>query len=294
MTDTESKFYTALFVASTILLCFICINASRQMLCISNMLNKEKFHRTIMVTIFAILSIILNTLLYTIAIYGSNFSLFMTTYLIEAGSIIFAFHISRVLGFAFVEQLFINAPETRPKWITYGLYTIEVFIAFSVFICYVLALFIFNNIIFIYVLYVIMNVTVLIMGISSYFIVQKLRNMLNGLVITMENESEIKSSIRAVNNLQIVIGIISIASLVNIFFEIESIEDVFDLGLDIILTQCILHSVFLMVCGSLFVLMVMERNKDCCYFHSNSLCFSCMLDYAWDNQEFVKKLMEME
>lgn len=194
---TPNVVFIVLFCVSSFLLTIPCIRASRSMCCISNLYARERFNRITYVAIFLLLSLIWNTLFHILTLfgnsnYGQGFDLFRITYAVEAITIILGVHTFRLLGFAFVEQLYANSSQIRPKWITRFGYFAEISLAICVFWFYSLATFIYHDIIWIYIFYIVLNIMLFILSIIGYIVVQKLLNMLNQIIITSDNESKIR------------------------------------------------------------------------------------------------------
>ena len=293
--DTLFLVYIILLSLSTFLLTITWTLSLRQMCCISDTSNTERFNRVIIVVIYITFSIVMNILLYILTIFGNhqysrNINLFKITYFIEAFTVIFAFKMFRHLMCAFSDQLFISTSQKRPKWITYSLYFSEFFITACVIICYSMALFVYDSIVFIYIFYIILNIVILCLAVGSYFVIQKLRNLMQGIIQTLENQKKIKASIRRVKLMQIMIIIVKIATIFHMFCDIESIYDFMNLSFyheAKLLANCILHSVFFVVLGFIFILGIMERKKHFCYMSEKSLCFVCIIDHCGSKRNKV-------
>lgn len=272
--------YIALLSTGSVLLMIPWIIILRQMCFVADTNKKDRFHKTIYVLIFLSLAIALHTCLYILTMegnidYGYGITLFRLTYFIEAITIIYGFHIFRVLGFSFADQLFVNnlMSQERPKWITYSLYTSEYIIALSAFICYMMGLFLFENIKFVYVFYIIFNALILFIAFSAYYVIQKLQNMLKEVSVNTDNEQVMRSSIRAVNILKVMVISMVIGSIAHTLLDIDSLEGY--VGIDQTLSQCALHSVFLVVMEFVFLAMIIEKNKNLCYVNEHSLYVGC-------------------
>ena len=271
--------YSILLLVASIILIIPWLLTWRQMCFVSDTNNKERFHRTIYVLILISFLLTLHTFVYMLAIHGNvvykaGINLFRITYIIEAITIIYGFHISRKLSFAFVDRLYLNAMQERPKSITCGLYLSEVTIIFSAFICYFFGLLFFDDITFVYIFYIIFNIILLYAAISFSFVVRTLQNMLAHVAISDVNEIQIRSSLRAVKSLQTMLIIMIIGVLFHIFFDIQSLHNFLEWKFDPEFVQCILHSVYCAILAYIFMSMVMEKNKDLCFVHKQSVCWA--------------------
>eukprot|EP01083_Nonionella_stella_P090448 252679_1 len=245
------------------------IMALRQLCCISRLDQKPKVRKTILVTMYITLALILNSTMYALAQYpnyivSDQLDLFTFTYLLEAFLIPFAFHIARILGFTIVEQLYVMVPNvSTPKLLAFCLILAQFVMTLSVIICYTLALVVYVDILYIYICYIIMSVIVFMVAAVFGILLKTLLTILNAVMLTEHNQQKIQASQRAVKGTLLVIVIVCVSSVLRVLSDIERIHSYFTMEWDNSLSNAVGHSVFLIVISVAFMLLVFDYKKEC-------------------------------
>eukprot|EP01084_Bolivina_argentea_P304228 525355_1 len=279
------------FCLSTIISAIILVICWRQLCCISNMRDINKLNRTIFVVIWVTFGLILNTLLYMVNMYSNSYfvkryNVFKVCYMIEAFLIISGIHMFRVLAFSFTQQLYMNAKFIRPKWITISLYFAQIIICIALFICYLMGIFFYGNVLFVHIFYIILSVTMFCIALAALIIIRPLAKMLHAVTQTDDNRQKIKASIRAIKMTQGIIIIVCVCCIIHTFFDIEFIYGY--LQFDKQLLHCILHSMYLSVLQFGFMVLVSELKKDLCYVSKYSMCYVCATTHQRQNPKLTQ------
>ena len=277
-----------LLCVSTGILLFAWIFSLRQLCCITRIDRTTKLNNTFFVVFFFTIAMILNTLIYLLTkdnIYNlqvlPHIKLHIIVYLFEAILEIISFHKARTILFGIVEQLYIMIDDvSRPKIFKFILYLAQIIITITCIIFYIMGLFIYDNIIYIYCFYVIMSIVIFLVSLSFIFILKVLLKVLSEVMINDQNYHKIESSKRAVKGTLTVLIFICIGCIIHIFTDTETMYDYMEINWDNTLANCILHSLFFIMIGFAFMLLVFDINKKkMCKIHKYSIvgmyCCNC-------------------
>eukprot|EP01084_Bolivina_argentea_P265475 450009_1 len=266
-----------LSVSTFILFISVCISL-RQLCCITRIDHKPKLYKTTFVTVYMTFALILNVMVYALAEYSDykvshGLDLFTASYLIEAFLITFAFYLTRILGFAIVEQLYMMiGNEGRPKFITYTLFIAQFAITISAVICYTLGLIIYIDMLYIYIFYIIMSVVILIVAMIFAIVLNTLLKILNEVMLTASNKPKIAASKRAVKGTLIVVICVKIFCILHILSDLQTMYHYLRIKWDDTLANAVLHSAFLITVGAAFMLLVFDYKKELFKIHKHSIC----------------------
>ena len=132
-----------------------------------------------------------------------------------------------------------------------------------------------------------MSIIIFIVCVMSIMILKTLYLVISQVMVTDQNRVQIAASKKAIKGTSIAVIITCGGCVIHIFTDTESMYDYLDINWDNTLANCVLHSLFLIMIGSLYMLMVFDfRTKKFFKIHRHSICGKCC---KWRKKKRKKK-----
>eukprot|EP01084_Bolivina_argentea_P132687 234158_1 len=281
--------------------CFIVF----QQLCITNIADRIRLYRILMISLYTTLSIMGNILMYLSALYpdytiaslATNISTIQI--IIEAISICIGFHLFRIFNIQTSHKIYAPTNTYPPKWIIRIFICSECVSDVTVVSCYALH-FVFSDIDFIHIFYIFLSVVIIIQTPLIYFAASRVFKSLNTatriqsiIVVPSENcsmsskHTKLQSAKQKMKCSMIVALFIIFAGFLVLFLNVATVlnEQNYNETLDDIM-HAILPFLFITV-----LIFWLYQDSKCCSVPRNSICelfedcMGCSCGYDDDDEQ---------
>lgn len=274
----SADLFFVLFGSSSLLLTCCWVFILRQFCCAS-ISNQKQIQRTAFAFLFCSCALFMNTMYYLSSLYPhyiifSKFSATDLRNICEVLMVIIGSHTYKVYLSSLYDQLYAPIRNKQPKCIRYSPLIIQFLVIIAAIFCYI-CLYIYNNDLYLYLFYIILDGVILIVWIIFCYIWTKVWAFTR--VIDLNNHSnniKAKQLIRLVKGTMCVAIIIGISDIIVIFISLDFIYDFTPLSYNEVLMGNIVYSAFLIMISIPLIIWAYKKTQ-CCIMDEDSVCALC-------------------
>eukprot|EP01084_Bolivina_argentea_P087351 157757_1 len=262
-------------------------------LCLTQASDAHRIRVIFLALLWTTLSIISNGLIYSSAIYPDvvlksiDVKLSDVSVVFESLYMMIGFHIFRLFHLFMIDQLYSSTNQMPPKVYQYLFNILEFIVIIMVSICYSFV-FIFPNINWIIIWYIILSVIVIIVSSSSLYALSRILNILNSVqMVESANNAQVKYAKCYIKAGYIVESTLALFSIYNILVYFQILINIVNISFNHSLIILVGHSVICIGLSVMLLLRVFQSYPSCniskhsvCAIHC-SCCYGSSHDYMF-------------